>query len=228
MVNILIAEIYPLNMKNLVVKKSELSKNGSYMPESKNKIRKLQTLYGNALLHYGLKQLYNLEEGRFDVKYGKNGKPYLENQRHIYFNISHSSKYVACAISDCEIGIDIQGLLNWKEEKVIDIAENFFSEDELNTMIKSEDKRDLFFNLWVLKESYIKYRGGSLRLPMDYIEFNINNNDITFIDKEDVNVSPYFKIVNIGSEYRMAICTNEESDFLLKKIDYIEILNLLR
>lgn len=219
MVNILISEINILN-KLASIKPNA---NKSCMKESKNAIRNLQKLYGYALLSYGLKQLYDFDEGRIEIIYSKNGKPYMKNQLHLYFNISHSNEYVVCAISDCEIGIDIQYIMNWSDEKIINIVDKSFSENEFIMMIKSEAKRDLFFNLWVLKESYIKYGGEGLKLPIDYIEFDIIINDISFTDKRDISISPYFKIININSEYKMAICVTEKSDLFLKKVDPIEL-----
>ena len=42
-----------------------------------------------------------------EIKYSKTGKPYFKNSV-IYFNYSHSKNYIACAISNKEVGIDIE------------------------------------------------------------------------------------------------------------------------
>ena len=34
------------------------------------------------------------------IKYQKKGKPYFKDYKELNFNITHSGKYVACAISD--------------------------------------------------------------------------------------------------------------------------------
>lgn len=36
------------------------------------------------------------------------GKPFLEGSRGLFFNLSHSGAYAACAVSDREVGLDIQ------------------------------------------------------------------------------------------------------------------------
>ena len=41
----------------------------------------------------------------YKLRYNEYGKPYLESGG-LFFNLSHSGEYVACAISDKEIGID--------------------------------------------------------------------------------------------------------------------------
>ena len=44
-----------------------------------------------------------------DLIYGKHGKPYLKNYSDVYFNISHSGKYVMCAAGDMEMGVEYSG-----------------------------------------------------------------------------------------------------------------------
>lgn len=51
-----------------------------------------------------IKEKYNIAG---DVKVDKFGKPYFEDTD-IHFNISHSGCYVIAAVSDEDIGIDIQ------------------------------------------------------------------------------------------------------------------------
>ena len=38
----------------------------------------------------------------------KYGKAYISNHENIHFNLSHSGKMVLCAISDMEVGADIE------------------------------------------------------------------------------------------------------------------------
>ena len=46
------------------------------------------------------------------IHYGPKGKPYVKenrwNGKPFYYNLSHSGNLVACAISDAEVGIDVQ------------------------------------------------------------------------------------------------------------------------
>ena len=44
----------------------------------------------------------------FKIKTGKYEKPYISDNKNIYFNLSHSGKMVLCAISDRELGVDIE------------------------------------------------------------------------------------------------------------------------
>ena len=92
------------------------------------------------------------------------GKPYLVNDPHIHFNLSHSGKYIACAIDSKPVGIDIEQI------KPIDmkIAERFFSMDEILFIAAhvNEMRTNAFYNIWTRKESYIKLDGKGLSIPL--------------------------------------------------------------
>ena len=49
---------------------------------------------------------YNINYSLLNFSINNNGKPYIKDNR-LFFNISHSNDYVAVAISNYEIGIDI-------------------------------------------------------------------------------------------------------------------------
>ena len=42
-----------------------------------------------------------------EIEVSKDGKPFFKGSK-IFFNYSHSKKYIACAISLTEVGIDIE------------------------------------------------------------------------------------------------------------------------
>jgi len=229
MVNILVYktydELYPGYSGNEKIisteKKNQISINKCISP-------KYQTMYGKALLHYGLSEIYNIKKIKLDIKFGEHGKPYLNDYGQIHYNISHSNRYVVCAIAEHEIGIDIQNSVTWNDEKFMNLAKNFFSEKEVIAMSKSKDKRGFFIKLWVLKESYLKYKGEGLRLPLDKLEFNVIGKNIAFFNKDDADVLPYFKLINISTECMMAMCMKEQDEYTLRKIKYEEISNIFR
>ena len=95
------------------------------------------------------------------MDYGEKGKPYLREYP-LFFNLSHSGEYVVCAVSDREIGVDIQKCSNMN---VMRIAKRFFSEEEcraLETCETGEERRQFFFRLWVRKEAYGKFLGKGI------------------------------------------------------------------
>ena len=99
-----------------------------------------------------LNKVLNKYSIKCDIIYNEHGKPYLENNE-LYFNLSNSGEYSVCAISDSEIGIDIQKII--LKNRVLDKV----CTDEEKKLIKNEDD---FTNIWVKKESYVKYLGIGL------------------------------------------------------------------
>jgi len=99
------------------------------------------------------------------------GKPYLKNYSDVYFNLSHSEKFVACAVSDSPVGVDIEYI----HDIDLDIAKHYFFGSEYEYIVNNNDKKKAFFQLWVLKESYMKMTGLGFRLALD--EFYIKIND---------------------------------------------------
>ena len=60
------------------------------------------------LLARGLDELYGIALSKEERSKGPHGKPYLVNHPKIHYNISHSGRFVLCAISGVPVGIDIQ------------------------------------------------------------------------------------------------------------------------
>ena len=102
----------------------------------------------------------------FDCSVSPHGKPYCEGKAH--FNLSHSKSMVVCAVSDCEVGVDIQA----KTRDHLEIAKRFFTEAEYESILRSSDPDALFNKLWVMKESYIKAMGTGLSASLSGFEAN--------------------------------------------------------
>jgi 4'-phosphopantetheinyl transferase len=99
------------------------------------------------------------------------GRPYIVapvGAGSLHFSLSHTEGCVACAISTCEsVGVDVQATENF--DAFLDIAEGSFSLNEIAALLRAppQERQDLFFDLWTLKEAYIKARGMGLHLPLD-------------------------------------------------------------
>lgn len=106
-------------------------------------------------------------------KTGKYGKSYITNYDDIYFNLSHSDKLAACAISDMEVGVDVE----FNDPEIdLNIAKHYFYNSEYENIINSKNPSDEFFSYWVLKESYMKYTGLGFQLALDSFEIMIKDN----------------------------------------------------
>lgn len=127
----------------------------------------------------------------------KYGKSYISNYENIHFNLSHSGKYVACGISDNTIGVDIE----YNDPEIdLNIARNYFYNQEYNSIINSDNPSNEFFNYWVLKESYMKYTGLGFNLNLDSFEIRIGE-EIT-VKPEENNIK--FSLFDIEN-YKLAV-----------------------
>lgn len=89
-----------------------------------------------------------LQTEHFLLKHHENGAPYLENSsKHI--SISHSKNYIAVAIHQTAIGIDLE----CEKERTLRLSKFFLNEEELR-WIKNDDKRCTM--MWCAKEAIYK------------------------------------------------------------------------
>lgn len=99
---------------------------------------------------------------QFQLEYGKYGKPYLKDAA-LYFNVSYTYGVCLIALSDDEIGADIEQLRAaqpYAASRCFTDAENRYLHHDMELF----DKR--FYELWTKKEAYLKYTGeGFYRSP---------------------------------------------------------------
>ena len=80
--------------------------------------------------------------------YNKQSKPYLKNTPHIFFNISHCSLGIVCAVADFEIRIDIEEIHPYDPA----VARLVCTDGELRKLTESPDPEHLFCRIWTGKE----------------------------------------------------------------------------
>ena len=182
-----------------------------------------RSLIADILLREALIENFKIENDNIFFNYGKYGKPRLINHESINFNISHSGNWVVCAINDHEVGIDIEKI----EDIDFDIAKSFFSEKEyIDLMNKDINKRkDYFYDLWTLKESYIKACGKGLSLDLRSFSFRIENNNILFESKNNLR-NYFFKQYFIDKNYKLSVCTLENhfaEEVIFKSLDSLKL-----
>lgn len=103
-----------------------------------------------------------LETAPDKLRFGQNpnGKPFLENGR-LHFNLSHSRDRLLIAIAeDRPIGIDVE--FRRETERIEPIAERWFTAEEQSHLKNSADPRSCFFDIWTLKEAFVKARGDGV------------------------------------------------------------------
>lgn len=94
------------------------------------------------------------------IKLNAHGKPYIENGS--FFNLAHSGNFVVLAVDSKPVGVDIE---QHKERNFEAIARISFHEKERALLKRSSDRQKTFYELWTLKESYMKAVGRGFNLP---------------------------------------------------------------
>ena len=95
------------------------------------------------------------------------GKPYFPNFPKLHLSISHSGAYWVCALSQVEVGVDIQEHAIHKNEtrqeaavRFAKMARRFFHPVEAKYVEAESFYR--FFGVWAARESYVKYTGQGI------------------------------------------------------------------
>jgi 4'-phosphopantetheinyl transferase len=146
------------------------------------------TEQGRKLLEYAFKEVTgNPIAPQIGIHSG--GKPYLKNST-LHFNISHSGRYVVCALGGKAVGIDIQYHLKRDMEKV---ARRILNDKEWDAYGSTDDKMRFFYDRWSEKESYLKYTGEGIRSDMRKL----------FMDGILCHIE-------VDEEYSCCLCTGEE------------------
>lgn len=171
-----------------------------------DKVRREKWL-GEWLLRRVLQHAFGLSPEHYTLEKGEGGKPYLAGLvRQVYFNLSHSGEYVVCAFSESEIGVDIERIGCER----MGVARRFFHPDEIRTLEETgeNERKELFFRYWTVKESFLKYKGTGLRRPLSSFLVWGRDGDIRIREgKGDLPV--YIQECRIDPEYKCFICSEE-------------------
>lgn len=157
--------------------------------------------------------LKNIGISEFSIVCGEHGKPYLRGNTNVFFNLSHSENTVMCAVSDLEVGCDVEKI----SELDMQIARRFFehSEYEMLQNASESERRDLFYRLWSLKESFQKSIGLGMSLPLD--SFSIILSDAITVVQKVSEFRFYFKEYNLDDGFKYSVCART-ADFSEKPV----------
>jgi len=113
------------------------------------------------LLRIALLEVYGINEPVV-FEYSDNGKPVLRDHPHIHFNLSHCKYAVACAISDSEIGVDVQDIRSVSDT----VAKRVLTAEEYAGFIATSTPDEYFCEIWAVKEAHLKQTGQGIGAVM--------------------------------------------------------------
>ena len=124
-----------------------------------------ENILGRLLLERALSEM---GVGEYTVEYRGTEKPLLKSCRGLHFNISHSGDFVALALSDSEVGCDIQEIRPYNSK----VTKRNYCEKETKFIENSDNKDESFIRLWALKESVLKFDGSGIAGGLSSYDFS--------------------------------------------------------
>ncbi|MCI8484728.1 MAG: 4'-phosphopantetheinyl transferase superfamily protein [Lachnospiraceae bacterium] len=211
--------------------------------ETPGKYLEYQRRIADQILDYGFRKKFGIQFEREKLKKGEHGKPCWQGEEKVCFNVSNTEGLVACALSECEVGVDAEKIrrirmpvvrrscslqeLSYIFEKeaewnLQEHIQNRGTENLENSLDFWKSKRELeereqerFFQIWTLKESYLKMTGEGLHFPIRDVEFK--RKEIESGLNISCNYTAFFQQKKI-KEYWLTVCTQEEREILWEEV----------
>lgn len=196
--------------------------------QSPTDYKKYQRELADKILRYGFRQQFGMEFDWKSVERGVHGKPFWIGEGRRCFNVSNTDGLVVCALSDVEVGVDAEHMRKMgvpvvrrccsQEEAayVLGCGQNteFAGADNLmDAGMGKNSSLERFFQLWTLKESYIKMTGEGMYFPMRDVVFSIQGEE-----QISCNQPGHFSQKQLG-EYWLSLCTGEECRVVWQELE---------
>jgi 4'-phosphopantetheinyl transferase len=144
---------------------------------------------------------------------GPHGKPALAGaDARLSFNLSHARGLVACAVTTgADVGIDVEAVtraIDWRA-----IASRYFSPEEVSAIERADPTAQTirFFELWTLKEAFIKALGLGMLQPLTTMTFSIEHGDaISFLPPSGILANVWqFGLFAPSADHRLALAVSD-------------------
>lgn len=163
---------------------------------------------GRVLLQWAAERNYSLPANQLTVAKLPIGKPFFDQHPDIHFNVSHSGRWVVVALSEAPVGVDVEKVRNVN----LAVARRFFAKEEYAQLISQppELQRSFFFDLWTLKESYLKALGTGLTRPLN--TFVVRHEEQQFrLYANGQQLQETLNQIEIEDDYKLAVCRLEDT-----------------
>lgn len=153
---------------------------------------------------------------------GSFGRPRIDGETHgLDFNLSHTTGLIVLAVArDIELGVDVENL---RRSAVLEAVDHYFAPSEAQSLnaLPPASQPHRFFELWTLKESYIKARGMGLQIPLDSFAFALDTpRDIGFTladPRDDPTHHWHFLQLQPTLDHMVAICSSTDARIVCRE-----------
>lgn len=171
----------------------------------KNRLLKItntkQQVISINVYYYMLEQLH-LIDPNIEIIFNKYNKPLVKNHDNLYISLAHCNNNYVFAISNQEIGIDLEYKKTFKDKELKQLYNYILNNNEqLNFSCDSLN----LLKSWTIKESFLKLIGIGIQTNLKKV--NIVDNTVNLINHK----TAYFEIID-NPEYYLAIASfNKDS-----------------
>ena len=197
----------------------------------KNKKAQHTALVTRAISRLVLAQYTTTQASQLTFKRNQHGKPELiNNKENLRFNLSHNNELIIIGVCiEDDIGCDIENPL--RKVNIEPLTRRYFSKQEHNELceLTSEIQQQRFFEMWTLKEAFVKATGVGIGLGLDTFYFNktLSENNINIIFNDhyplDKNQSWQFYQQRLSNQL-LSICRSSE---LTQNINFLKAEQLI-
>ena len=133
--------------------------------------------YAHTFLRQTLGKYLDADPAGLEFTIGERGRPELAGQE-LRFNLTHTDGLMGCVITrraDC--GVDTEAADRRANHELL--SRHVFTQAEREAFLSAPEPERYwrFFQIWTLKEAYIKARGLGLALPLVEISFDLTGQE---------------------------------------------------
>ena len=141
----------------------------------------------------------------------ENNKPFLKsftNHNSLHFNLSHAEDAIIIAVSNNEVGVDIEQNRQFKYEILMN---DVFTKKEISFIKKNHNPNQAFFLLWTRKEAFLKATGIGLTENLTGFEVLDGEN---IVDINIIKQGETFDIISFfpSADYVASFCKKRQGE----------------
>ncbi|MGG4169211.1 4'-phosphopantetheinyl transferase superfamily protein [Rossellomorea vietnamensis] len=155
------------------------------------------------IIRFLISRKVNMNPSGIKIEKDKYGKKFVDQKVGIHFNISYSGDWMVIGMSRSPIGVDIERIrtIDYKN-----ISRHFsLCEQQYIQGINQSVAEKEFFRIWTGKESFVKYMGKGLKMPLH--SFSIPTQPgLGYVDTGCEDIKPRLLSFELGGEYSISMC----------------------
>lgn len=155
------------------------------------------------------------------IRTGEHGKPFVDNEGELFFNLSHTGNKFAIAVSNCgDVGIDLEQYRD--RSNLQGLVEKCFSDHEQHYWqdLSKQQKVIMFYRFWVRKEAFVKAVGRGIALGLDQCNVNPQNQSQFLSIPDGHGLAEDWKIVDVTLEQDdVCAVVIKDMEFTYKQIE---------